>query len=65
MNDKMFQVVLDPAILSPRHCIASRAEVHGDHLVLLDSEGKMAALFLLDIVESWNELGPVRDEYDA
>jgi hypothetical protein len=65
MKEKRFQVVVDPALVTPQHFIASRAEVHGDHLVLLDSAGRMAALFLLDIVESWKELGPVFDEYDA
>jgi hypothetical protein len=65
MKDKRFQVVVGPAVLTPQHFIASKAEVHGDHLVLLDSAGKMAALFLLDIVESWKEVGPVFDEYDA
>jgi hypothetical protein len=65
MNDKRFQVVVGPAIATPQHFIASRAEVHGDHLVLIDSEGKLAALFLLDIVQSWKEIGPVFDEYDA
>jgi hypothetical protein len=35
---------------------AASAEIHGEHLVLLDSTGKLAALFLLEIVESWSEL---------
>ena len=36
--------------------IAADAEIHADHLVLLDSAGKLAALFLMEIVESWTEL---------
>jgi hypothetical protein len=31
---------------------ASSTEIQGDHIVLLNSEGRLAALLLLDIVES-------------
>ena len=30
--------------------------MHGEHLVFLTAKGKLAALFLLDVVESWNEI---------
>jgi hypothetical protein len=36
--------------------IASTVEIHDEHLIFCDSQGKLAALFLLDIVESWSEL---------
>ena len=36
---------------------ASKVEMHGEHLVFLTAKGKLAALFLLDVVESWNEIG--------
>jgi hypothetical protein len=36
--------------------VASSAEIHGDHIVLLNSNGQLAALFLLEFVESWNEV---------
>ena len=36
---------------------AATVEVHGDHLAFLTEKGKLAALFLLDVVESWNEIG--------
>jgi hypothetical protein len=39
-----------------QHVTAVRAEIHGEHLVFLNSEGKLAALFLMEIVESWNEI---------
>jgi hypothetical protein len=42
--------------LSTQHVIASRAQIQGDHLVLFDAQGKLAALFSLDTVESWNEV---------
>ena len=35
--------------------IAARAEIHGEHLVFLRSDGKLATLFLLEIVENWSE----------
>jgi hypothetical protein len=34
--------------------IASYAELHGDHIVLLRSTGRLAALFLAETVESWS-----------
>ena len=36
--------------------VASSAEIQGDHIVLLNSNGQLAALLLLEFVESWNEL---------
>jgi hypothetical protein len=33
--------------------LAVTTEIHGDHLVFLNSEGKLAALFLMEMVESW------------
>jgi hypothetical protein len=35
---------------------AATAEVRGNHLVFLDAKGNFAALFLMDLVESWNVL---------
>lgn len=37
---------------------AATVEMQGDHLVFLAVEGTLAALFLLEIVESWNEIEP-------
>ena len=34
---------------------ADRVELHGEHLAVT-SAGKLSALFLLEIVESWNEI---------
>jgi hypothetical protein len=36
--------------------IAAGFEVHCDHLVFLNSRGELLFLFLLDTVESWNEI---------
>lgn len=35
---------------------AANAEVHSDHLVFLNSRGELLLLFLLEMVESWNEI---------
>ena len=35
--------------------IADRAEIQGDHLVFFNSKGELAALFLMEVVESWTE----------
>lgn len=37
--------------------IAAKAEIHDEHLALLNAKGKLAALFLMEIVESWSVLG--------
>jgi hypothetical protein len=37
--------------------IAARAEFHGEYIALLDSKGKLVALFLMEMVESWSVLG--------
>jgi hypothetical protein len=35
--------------------IASSAEIHGEHLAFLKADGRLAALFVLEIVKSWAE----------
>jgi hypothetical protein len=37
---------------------ASRAEIYGDHIALLNSNGQLVALLLLEIVESWSVVKP-------
>jgi hypothetical protein len=56
MIDKTFLILFKPPELSTQLVIAARAEIRGEHLVLLNSESKLVALFLLQIVESWFEL---------
>ena len=54
MLNKTFLVRLrDNAIHQVR---AATVEIHGEHLAFLTAKGKLAALFLLDMVESWNEI---------
>jgi hypothetical protein len=56
MVDKTYLVCLKPPSLALQHVDASRFEIHGEHLVFVDSEGKLAALFLMELVQSWNVL---------
>jgi hypothetical protein len=57
MGDKTFLIRFKLATrLSPRPVLAVRAEVQGEHLILLNSQNELAALFLLEIVDSWSEV---------
>jgi hypothetical protein len=41
--------------IGPHIVIAASAEIHGEHLVYLRLDGSLAALFMLEMVESWSE----------
>ncbi len=56
MPDTTYLLQLKPPGFSTRIVTAATAEIHGEHLVLLNSRGQLAALFVLDMVESWNRL---------
>ena len=56
MPDKTYLVRMKAPSGALQHVRAATAEFYGDHLVLLDSQGKLAALFLTEIVESWHEI---------
>jgi hypothetical protein len=56
MADRLFLVKLKVPQGAIHRVVAQTAEIQGEHLVLLKAEGKLAALFMLDVVESWNEL---------
>jgi hypothetical protein len=40
-------------VTGPAPVMAASAEIHGEHIALLTSKGKLAALFLTEVVESW------------
>jgi hypothetical protein len=40
----------------PELVIAETVELHGEHLVFLSMDGSLAALFLLETVETWSEV---------
>jgi hypothetical protein len=56
MRDKSYLVTFKESDISPHIVIAASAEIHGDHLIYLRLDGSLAALFMLEIVESWSEL---------
>ena len=56
MSEKTYLLRFKPPELSMRTVIAATAEIHGEHLVLLNAQGQLAALFVLEMVESWNEV---------
>ena len=56
MVDKTYLVCLKPPSLALQHVDAARFEIHGEHLVFVDSDGKLAALFLMELVQSWSVL---------
>jgi hypothetical protein len=64
MNDKTYLIRIK-GLDSPYHVtIAATAEIHGEHLVFLRSDGRPVALFILEIVESWFEF-ELAKRYDA
>jgi hypothetical protein len=52
MPDKTHLIRFKPSDLSCHVVIAANAEIHGEHLVFLRSDGSLAALFVLEVVES-------------
>jgi hypothetical protein len=55
MSDKAYLIRFKHPVLGIESVIAARAEVHGEHIALVNSKGKVAALFLTDVVDSWAE----------
>ena len=55
IHDKLYLVWLRGADASLSVVIAASAEIHGEHLVLLKSDGRLAALFVRENVEGWSE----------
>jgi hypothetical protein len=58
MPDKTYLIRFKPSDLSPHVVIAANPEIHGEHLVFRRSDGSLAALFVLEVVESWAEVDP-------
>jgi hypothetical protein len=56
MADRVYLVRFKGADLPPELVIAEHFEFHGEHMVFLRSDGSLAALFVLDIVEDWSEV---------
>ena len=56
MADQTYLVALKPPSQAVQHVIAATVEVRGEHLVLLNAEGQLAALFLMQIIQNWSVL---------
>ncbi len=56
MVDKTFLVRLKSPGLSFQLVLATSVEMQAEHLAFVNSEGKLAALFLLEAVEAWSEV---------
>ena len=56
MADTAYLVRLKMTDLPPELVMAETIEVHGEHLAFLKADGSLAALFVLEIVESWYEV---------
>jgi hypothetical protein len=58
MVDTTFLIQFKTPDLGAQPVIAARAEVRGEHLLLLHSNGQLAAAFMLENVKSWSEVPP-------
>ncbi len=57
MTDRTLIVRFKPRELVTRSVTASTAEIQAEHIVFLNSKGQLAALFLMEVVESWTVIG--------
>ena len=53
LTEETYMVRFKPPELGVQFMAAASAEIQGDHIALLNSNGQLVALLLLDIVESW------------
>jgi hypothetical protein len=58
LADETYIVKFKPPQMGVQLVAASSAEIHGDHIALLNSNRQLVALLLLDIVESWSVVKP-------
>ena len=56
MVDQTYLLALNPPSQAIQHVVAATAEVHGGSCFPERGEGNLAALFLMEIVRSWNVL---------
>ena len=54
VTDETYIVRFKPPQMNVQFVAASSAEIHGEHIALLNSNRQLVALLLLDIVESWS-----------
>jgi hypothetical protein len=51
---KMYVVCFTEPVLGSKIVIAASYRIEGEHLIFLAQDGKVAALFLLELVEHWS-----------
>jgi hypothetical protein len=56
MSDKAYLIRLKGTDLDPDIVIAASVEFQAEYLVCLKSDGTLAALFVLENIESWSEI---------
>jgi len=56
MSDIEYLIRFKGTDLPPVLVTAASVEFHGENLVFVKSDGTLAALFVLEIVESWSEI---------
>ena len=56
MIEKTFLIRFKTPELGAQPVVAARAEVRGEHLLLLLSDGQLAAAFMLENIKSWFEV---------
>jgi hypothetical protein len=61
MRDKAYLIQFKQSGTMPQLVLAASVETYGDHLVFLRFDGILAALFALEVVESWSEVCFVSD----
>jgi hypothetical protein len=55
MHEKNYLIRFKRSGLPPHLVVASSAEIHEEHIVFLHEDGSLAALAVMEIVESWSE----------
>jgi hypothetical protein len=58
MPDTMFLIEFRAPDLGALCVSAARAEVRGDHLLLLKKDDQLAEVFMLEDIKSWSEVIP-------
>jgi hypothetical protein len=56
MMDQTYLVALKLPSRAVQHVIAASVEINGENLVFFNAKGELAAMFLMEIVRSWNVL---------
>jgi hypothetical protein len=56
VSDTTFLVRLRPPPSAIQQVVASTVRIQGDHLIFCDSEGKLVAMFMMEIIQSYSEI---------